>query len=338
MEGIVNSYRKLKEEAPRLRARDAATRLGISEAELVAAGCIGEVQRLVPDFPAILRALPALGEVTVICRNEAAVHEKKGPVTDPEFGPAGAITHGGPIDLRLFLKPWRFALAQKEPTGRRSLQIFDGQGVAIIKFWLDAPERYAAFDELVQRFADPAAGKLSLEPKPVPTRRRDTVDAALLRERWAALQDTHDFFPMLRDLDVERLPAMDAVGEDFARELQPEVVDALLEKAAERGLSIMVFAGNHGAINIHTGPVQKIKRMDRWLNVLDPDFNLHLDTTLVRRAFRVRKPTSDGVVTSIELFDETGEAVVLFFGERERGVPEMQAWRDFVQELEVAHA
>ena len=318
-----------------MRARDAARHLGITEAELLAAGCTGEVQRLDPDFKGILEALPALGEVTVICRNEAAVHEKKGPFTPPEFGPAGAITHGGPIDLRLFLGPWRFAFAQVERTGRRSLQIFDAQGVAVMKVYLSAPERYGAFDELVSRFAVPAT-PLELEP-PKAKAAQGPVDVAVLRQRWSTLQDTHEFFPMLRELNVERTRAFAMVGEEWAKSFPTDPTEVLLETAAEQRLSIMVFAGNHGALNIHTGPVKRIVRKDHWLNVLDPDFNLHLDTRLVHSAWRVRKPTTDGVVTSIELFDEKGEAIALFFGERKPGIPELQSWRDLVAGLEASH-
>lgn len=340
MNAIVESYRTLRESQPRLRARDAARTLGISEAELVAAGCFGEVRRLVPDFRSLLQALPELGEVTVICRNEAAVHEKKGPFTPPEFGPAGAITHGGPIDLRLFLSPWRHAFAQREPGGRRSLQIFDRQGVAILKIFLDADahDRHRAFNAFVERFADRGDAPLTIEPPQQKPTSGQPIDADRLRARWAALKDTHEFFPMLRELGIERTAALESVGEAFSREIRTEVVEELLRTAADRALPIMVFVGNRGAIQIHTGPVRRIVRTDGWLNVLDPDFNLHLDTRLVRRAFRVRKPTADGVVTSIELFDDAGEAIALFFGARKPGIRELEAWRELVADLEVDHA
>ena len=47
----------------------------------------------------------------------------------------------------------------------------------------------------------------------------------------------------------------------------------------------------------------------------------------------VEKPTTDGVVTSVEAFDGTGEVMAMFFGVRKPGVPELQAWRDLVREL-----
>jgi hypothetical protein len=46
--------------------------------------------------------------------------------------------------------------------------------------------------------------------------------------------------------------------------------------------------------------------MGPWLNVLDPGFNLHLREDLIASAWIVRKPTADGVVSSLELFDAGG--------------------------------
>ncbi len=58
-----------------------------------------------------------------------------------------------------------------------------------------------------------------------------------------------------------------------------------------------------------------------WLNVLDDDFNMHLRDTAVASAWVVKKPTVDGIVTSLELFDDKGDNLVIFFGKRKPGEP-----------------
>lgn len=58
----------------------------------------------------------------------------------------------------------------------------------------------------------------------------------------------------------------------------------------------MIFVGNPGCIQIHTGPVHNIKAMGPWLNVLDLDFNLHLREDEVTQVWKVGKPTRDGWV------------------------------------------
>jgi putative hemin transport protein len=88
-----------------------------------------------------------------------------------------------------------------------------------------------------------------------------------------------------------------------------------------------VFVGNRHCIQIHSGPVRNLRWLDSWLNVLDAEFNLHLQTRGVTELWRVRKPSSDGIITSWEAFDAQGELVLQLFGARKPGVPELPEWR-----------
>jgi hypothetical protein len=80
--------------------------------------------------------------------------------------------------------------------------------------------------------------------------------------------------------------------------------------------------------------------MGPWLNVLDPGFNLHLREDLIASAWIVRKPTADGVVSSLELFDAGGCTIAMLFGERHAGQAEQPAWRALLAQLRrrAAHA
>ena len=95
----------------------------------------------------------------------------------------------------------------------------------------------------------------------------------------------------------------------------------------------MVFVGNPGMIQIHTGPVENLKPMGPWFNVLDEKFNLHLREDHIDSAWVVWKPTEDGTVTSLELFDREGTLIATLFGKRKPGVPEDEAWRAIVNGL-----
>ena len=114
----------------------------------------------------------------------------------------------------------------------------------------------------------------------------------------------------------------------------------ILEMARDQDCEIMVFVGNRGCIQIHSGPVRKLVEHGPWFNVLDPMFNLHLDETRIARTWVTRKPTVDGVVTALEVFDAAGELIVTFFGRRKPGVPELDLWREIVTSLpkkEISH-
>ncbi|MNR45423.1 Hemin transport protein HemS [compost metagenome] len=79
--------------------------------------------------------------------------------------------------------------------------------------------------------------------------------------------------------------------------------------------------------------MQRLARTGPWFNVLDPAFNLHLNTTAVTSSWVVNKPTVDGWVTSLELYGADGALIVQFFGERKPGKPELPAWRALLQSL-----
>ena len=148
-----------------------------------------------------------------------------------------------------------------------------------------------------------------------------------LRVGWSTLKDTHHFFALLKKHGTTRTQALRLAGREWAEPVDVRELPKLLEQAGAREVPIMVFVGNRHCIQIHSGPVRNLRWMDTWFNVLDPEFNLHLQTTGVTELWRVRKPSSDGVITSWEAFDAHGELVVQLFGARKPGIPEREEWR-----------
>jgi hypothetical protein len=106
----------------------------------------------------------------------------------------------------------------------------------------------------------------------------------------------------------------------------PRVVLGVLIGAG-LGVAGASLQGLPGNIEIHTGPVQRILEIPNWINVMDENFNLHLKTDTIAQTWVVEKPSVDGIVTSVEVFDAAGEMIVQFFGKRKLGSPELQEWR-----------
>ncbi|MGC4022439.1 MAG: ChuX/HutX family heme-like substrate-binding protein [Cyclobacteriaceae bacterium] len=150
---------------------------------------------------------------------------------------------------------------------------------------------------------------------------------------WSEMKDTHDFFGMLRKHKVNRLDALILSEGKFSYRINKSSLQQLLENAAKDHLPIMIFAGNRGNLQIHQGKVQTIRVMDNWLNILDPDFNMHLREDLADSVWVVKKPTTDGVVTGIEVFDKNKEMIAQFFGLRKPGIPELEGWRKLVDQF-----
>jgi putative hemin transport protein len=342
------AWDELKKAKPTMRIRDAAQELKVSEAELLAT-TVGEyTTRLEGDWTALLQRLPELGRVMSLTRNDACVLEHKGPFQriDVMGGPGHKMaTVIGPIESRVFFGPWKYGFAVRQQTQQglqQSVQIFDGAGTAVTKIFLQpagagnkAGSNQEAFDKLVADFTAPVQ-KNEIEVSPVqqtPTKPIDEVDREALLTDWSEMKDTHDFFGMLRKHKVDRLDAVVLAEGKFTYRIQKESLKLMLDAAVSDHLPIMVFAGNHGNLQIHQGKVQTIRVMDNWLNVLDPDFNMHLREDLVDSVWLVKKPTTDGVVTGLEVFSAQKEMVVQFFGLRKPGIPELAKWRELVDTL-----
>lgn len=336
---LAERWKALRAAEPNIRIFDAAARLETGEMSLLRIDPEARVRRLKPDWRAAFDGISALGRTMALTRNRSCVHERKGTYGRAKIDAGTGLVLGEDIDLRLFLSGWRhvYAVEPADTKRRPSLQFFDAAGSAVHKVHLLEESDRSAFDALVGALAEagepakaPAAARGHGGERPDDGR---PVDVAALRAAWLALRDTHDFFAMLRKFGVSRLRAFELAGADLARPLARNVVTALLDRASASGVSIMVFVGNRGCIQIHTGPVQNIKPMGPWINVLDPAFNLHLRADLVTSAWLVRKPTDDGVVTSVELFDAEGGTIAMFFGARKPDKPELPAWRMLAEGL-----
>ena len=322
-------WAELRQQQPKVRIRDAASQLGVSEAELLVTGVGETVVRLTDNFRDLLKQVPTLGYVMALTRNDVLVHERKGVYQKVSFSEHVGLVLGPDIDLRLFMQRWQFGFAVIE-NDRRSLQFFDAQGQAIHKIYLTDQSDLAAYETLVGTFrASDQSTELMLTPpvETVPDKADAAIDVTGFRAGWLAMQDTHEFFGLLRTYGVGRQQGLRLAPEGYARQLSLDTLNQVFATVAERELSIMVFVSNPGCIQIHTGPVKKLVQMGPWYNVLDPTFNLHLNETLVDQVWLTRKPTADGVVTALELFDRNGQNVALVFGERKPGKPELAGWR-----------
>ncbi|AYC31683.1 hemin-degrading factor [Pseudomonas cavernae] len=336
---LYQAWQVLRSEQPKLRARDAAERLAVSEGELTASRLGVDAVRLNPDWAALLPALGELGYIMALTRNEHCVHERKGYYREVSVMAGGqmGLVVSADIDLRLFLGGWASVFAIEEQTARglqRSIQVFDRQGLAVHKVFLTEDSEVAAWAPLVQRFrAAEQSAELALQPLPArPAERADVeIGVGALREGWSSLKDTHHFFALLKKHGVSRTQALRLAGGEWAEALDVRELPKLMEEAGRRQVPIMVFVGNQHCIQIHSGPVSNLRWLDSWFNVLDPEFNLHLKTPGVTALWRVRKPSSDGVITSWEAFDAEGELVLQLFGARKPGIPERQDWRELAE-------
>lgn len=333
------------ERQSKARHRDIAEKLQISEGELIAAhagapeGALLQATRLQTDWPTLVQSLEPLGEMMALTRNPSCVHEKTGVYKNVSDAGHVGLVLGGEIDLRAFYTHWAhgFAVSESVENGvQQSIQFFDAEGTAIHKVFIKPQSHVEAYEAFVKRFADAnqqaGIATTSLPSQPVEPPDSE-IDVAGFQAAWRGLQDTHDFFGLLKQFGVSRLQSMRLAEQQYVQQVSLESARQLLETAAHDAVALMIFVANAGMVQIHSGIVKKVAVMGPWLNVLDPGFNLHLREDHIASAWVVRKPTVDGLVTSLELFDREGNVITMFFGERKPGKPELAEWRALVETL-----
>jgi putative hemin transport protein len=336
---LKEAWEDLKKQQPQLRARDAAQKLGVSEAELIASTIGSDAIRLNQNFAEIIIACKSLGKVMSLTRNEGCVLEHKGNFQKIDLmGQAHnqVATVIGPIEQRIFFSGWKFGFAVTNETPRgtmRSFQFYDKAGDAVLKIFLQEKSNQDAYEQILIDFkSEDQSPELDVEAFPKSDYAKQ-IDLEAFSKDWENMKDTHDFFGMLRKYNVHRLDAVKWINDKWAYEVDRLSARKIVETASAEKMPIMIFAGNKGNIQIHQGKVRTIRQMGNWLNVMDPDFNMHLNEDIIESAFVVHKNTSDGLVSSLELFDKEGEMIAQFFGLRKPGIPQLAAWKQLLDSL-----
>lgn len=325
-------YLTTKAQSSAKYARDIAAEMGISEAELTEARLGYDAVRLQDDARAILAALEAVGETKCICRNEYAVHEQIGEFTHQHLsGHAGLVLNPRALDLRLFLSQWASAFHLTD-NDRQSIQFFDHHGDALLKVYAIEQTDMVAWDALIAEHTQSEPTPLEIRPAEI-AKYADAVDAAALESEWRAMTDVHQFFVLLRKHNLSRQQAFRAVSDDLACRIENDALPRLLGAIREEGNEIMIFVGNRGCVQIFTGAIEKLLPMRGWLNIFNSTFTLHLREDSVDEVWVTRKPTTDGHVTSVELFAKDGTQIAQLFGQRSEGHPEQGQWRSQVDRL-----
>lgn len=360
---LAERWSRLRAGQPALMIRDAAAKLGVSEAELLAT-TVGQTATRLQDganaASEIMRAALDLGTVLAMTRNENGVIERTGVAARrPAEDQDGASTDpdkvrernerartiaggylGGDIDLRFTFKHWQYAFAVVQP-GRdgniaRSLQFFNTSGMAVHKVYLKNQAGIAVFDQLVARFrhaeqAMPLA--ISAPAARVMEKPDRQIDVKQLHLAWTDMTDVHQFNRIVNEFGLSREQAMRLAPPGMAQRLTPTAVRSLLDESARQQIAIMAFLGNGATIQIYSGKISRTEASGDWYNVLDPQVNLHLRDSAFKSGWLVRRA---GIV-SVEFYDTDGQLVVTFFGVREPGKPQPEAWTKMASNLPKAN-
>ncbi|MEM8556041.1 MAG: ChuX/HutX family heme-like substrate-binding protein, partial [Pseudomonadota bacterium] len=245
-------------DSPKLRERDLATNLGISEAQVVAAHVGHGVTPIHLDLENLMPDLESLGTVMGLTRNDSCVIEKDGLYANYTHGVHASMFVNEAIDLRIFPSRWVHGYMVEKDTDRgtmRSIQAFDAAGDAVHKVFLRDASNLDAWADIKEKYTKADVGD-TLTPDPrkpleAPKSNPDKLDV-LLKE-WSRLTDTHQFMRLTSKMKMNRLGAYRIAGAPWVRPLAPDAVDKALHLVRDARINVMVFVGNAGCIEIHSG-------------------------------------------------------------------------------------
>jgi putative hemin transport protein len=308
-----------------------------SEAErLLADPAPGRAVRLEGSWKKLLKRMPALGPIRCHTGNRAILHDRLGPYRWVRFIFNAGQTGGPEVDLRLFMQNWAHGFAVTDPECARSFQFFDKYGSAIHKVFLTEESDAQAFEVILREFqaADQSARPRWETIRPRQEKPDAEVDVELFRKKWRRMWDTHQFFSLHRKFGLHRLQALRLGPPELVRPLSPEAGRQLFEQASRQDIGFMTFSGNRGCLQIYKGVAHGLRREADWFEVREGGFRLRIHEPSIAQAFEVKKPTLFGPITSVELFDEFGENVAVFYGKRRRIEPEHADWCELCAGLE----
>ncbi|OSI10907.1 ChuX/HutX family heme-like substrate-binding protein [Neisseria zoodegmatis] len=322
--------------------REAAADLGVSEGALMADAPETVYLGGKNHVRGIVLKLHTLGLVQCIVRNSVCVHEKQGIYENVSMSEtSGIAVNVGGIDLRIFPARWHHVLAVTNRDGEkvsRSVQFYDEFGVSVQKVFMREEGKEAEWQALLDAFrteGKPAFQTGELPPATATPALLSEKEAAF-QERWNELKDVHHFGGLLETFEVDRQTAYRHAPEGSTKLLNHSAWQQVLEAARDRGINIMIFAGNRGLVQIQTGKVHNVVRARGYLNVLDgkeEGFSMHLKDDEIVETWVVRRPIRDGFVTCVEGFDSRRKTVLQIFGKRKEGEPELEAWREITDKL-----
>ncbi len=120
----------------------------------------------------------------------------------------------------------------KPPT--RSLQFFNKTGEAVHKIFPREATDLDVLDSVIAQYAEPSAAYVftkAVDSTP-PAADDSAIDAAGLGDAWAAMQDTHEFFGLLKDFSVARQQSFRLMQGRFTEAAQTSAIGDLLKEAA----------------------------------------------------------------------------------------------------------
>ena len=324
---------KYQEVHPKVRARELASMLGVTEAQLVAAGCDGGNTQLRCEYEAIFNDLSALGELLAITRNDAIVHEVHATYKDMKKRGNVGMFFEPSLDARFFFDRWFSVFAVNEK-GRHSIQFFDQQGQSAHKIYMLKDTDINRYNELVKKYRDPDKTKEEINFPVTPLVAPGHVDEEAIKASWSAMGSVHEGGGIIHKFALgDYQSAYKALGIEYAVEVEKKAVEEFIKNSSNVNQSMRIFVMNGASVQSYAGIMSECFISGPWFNILKKKFNLHLKTQALGHVWLVKKPVKNGIAVSMSILSQEGKEIMVISDSRSKVLGQSELWLGFVESL-----
>ncbi len=237
-------------------------------------------------------------------------------------------------------RAWALEETLPDASVRRSLQLLDGHGQALLALRLAAGSSVPAFFDLVDRWGAldlrgtlPEAAAAAAPAAPRSTA-LSPAELDTLRAGWACLRRPEDAAPLLQRLGLRRVDACRLLTASQAQPLPVAALHDLLWRAMQHGLGLQLTLYN-GPLALATGFVPQQLVLDGRMGIACAAgrARLLLQETALAELWCLRLNTPGGLQHRIEAFGRDGRLLLSLHDAADARRRESCAWRLLVDSI-----
>ena len=287
---LKSKWKKFKQDNPKVRIRDAAYQMKVSEAELLSTEINETVSfLLIEDMNEFIKDILKVDKIMFLIRSDYVVHEKtiKTKNIRLEDNQIIDLDKNGCNILDFNIDAFEYVFFQKKKHSNRELksfQFFDKAGMAILKIYLKGKD-FGFFDEIDLKYKKIYNYEMQYD--------LDINNSKLLESKIKI-----------------NLPYDISNSTTSCRDISVKSLRLILENASDMKIPIQIHALGLGTIQYHRNTVRNIVDYGSWVNVIDQKFNLHVLEDGLKRASLVQYQFKDYQQYLINFFDKNNDHVL----------------------------
>tara|TARA_Y100000994_G_C15654843_1_gene426935 strand:+ start:262 stop:1212 length:951 start_codon:yes stop_codon:yes gene_type:complete len=287
---LKSKWKTFQKDNPKVRIRDAAYQMKVSEAELLSTEINETVSfLLIEDMTAFIKDILKVDKIMLLIRSDYVVHEKtiKTKNIRLEDNQIIDLDKNGCKILDFNIDAFEYVFFQKKMHSNRELksfQFFDKAGMAILKIYLKGKD-LGFFDEIELKYKKIYHYEMQSD--------LDINNSNLLDSKIKI-----------------NLPYDTSNSKATCRNISVKSLRLILENASEMKIPIQIHALGLGTIQYHIDTVRNIVDYGPWINVIDQKFNLHVLGNGLTKASLVQYQFKDCQQYLINFFDKNNTHVL----------------------------